>query len=156
MRAPVFLREIDGLETSRNDQLAVLPTLQATRDPAIFAFGDCAACPRGGGASGNVPALAQVAHQQAALLVGNLRHRLGGKPLQDYRYWDRGTLISLASYNAFGKLFGNRIIEGRLAHFFYASLYRMHQSALYSPWRTSRRLLGDAIARNTRPLLKLH
>ncbi|WP_199909873.1 hypothetical protein [Rhodanobacter thiooxydans] len=156
MRAPVFLREIDGLETSRNDQLAVLPTLQATRDPAIFAFGDCAACPRGGGASGNVPALAQVAPQQAALLVGNLRRRLDGKPLQDYRYQDRGTLISLASYNDFGKLFGNRIIEGRLAHFFYASLYRMHQSALYGPWRTSRRLLGDAIARNTRPLLKLH
>lgn len=91
-------------------------------NPVAPAFGDCAACPRGGGANGKLPALAQVAHQQAALLVGNLRRRLDGRPLQDYRYQDHSTLISLASYNAFGKLFGNRVIAGRLAHFFYASL----------------------------------
>jgi NADH dehydrogenase len=48
------------------------------------------------------------------------------------------------------------MIEGWVAHFFYASLYRMHQSALYGSWRTARLMLGNFIAKNTRPLLKLH
>lgn len=156
VRAPDFLRDIDGLETNRHDQLVLLPTLQTTRDPAIFAIGDCAACPLGDGSGRIVPALAQAAHQQATWLAGSLCRQLQGKPLGEYRFKDNGTLVSLASYNTFGKLFGNWVIEGRLAHFFYASLYRMHQSALYGPWRTFRLLLGKVIARNTRPLLKLH
>jgi NADH dehydrogenase len=43
--APDILRHLDGLEVNRANQLVVLPTLQTTRDPSIFAFGDCAAAP---------------------------------------------------------------------------------------------------------------
>ena len=39
IRCPEILREIDGLETNRANQLVVLPTLQATRDVDIFAIG---------------------------------------------------------------------------------------------------------------------
>ncbi|WP_426699965.1 NAD(P)/FAD-dependent oxidoreductase [Rhodanobacter sp. Col0626] len=154
--APAFLRGIDGLESSRSGQLVVTSTLQTTRDPDIFAFGDCAACPVEPGATQNVAALAQAAHQQASLLVRNLQLRLAGKPLQTFRFKDNGTLVSLASRNTFGRVFGNRIIEGRLARFFYVSLYRMHESALYGPWRTLRRMLGSVLTRSSRPLLKLH
>ena len=42
VKAPPFLHEIGGLETTRNNQLVVTPTLQTTRDPDIFAMGDCA------------------------------------------------------------------------------------------------------------------
>lgn len=156
IRAPAFLRELDGLETNRIDQLVVLPTLQTTRDADIFAFGDCAACPLGGSANGNVPPRAQAAHQQSDLLARNLCSRLQGKPLAAYRYQDNGSLVSLASFNAFGSLLGDRVIEGRVAHLFYASLYRMHQSALYGRWRTLRLMVGGFISRNTRPQLKLH
>ena len=45
IKAPDFLRDIDGLETNRINQLVVRPTLQTTRDADIFAIGDCAACP---------------------------------------------------------------------------------------------------------------
>ena len=45
IKAPDFLKEIDGLETNRLNQLIVKTTLQTTRDDNIFAFGDCAACP---------------------------------------------------------------------------------------------------------------
>ncbi len=54
IRAPDFLKDIDGLETNRINQLHVLPTLQTTRDENIFAFGDCAACPQPG-SERNVP-----------------------------------------------------------------------------------------------------
>ncbi|GLQ98735.1 NAD(P)/FAD-dependent oxidoreductase [Dyella mobilis] len=156
IRAPGFLRELDGLESNHLDQLLVRPTLQTTRDDDIFAFGDCASCPLGGDATGNVPPRAQAAHQQAELLAQNVASRLEGKPLRPFQYHDHGSLVSLASYNTFGNLLGNRVIEGWVAHFFYASLYRMHQSALYGHWRTTRLMVGGFIAKNTRPLLKLH
>ena len=48
VKAPDVLKDIDGLETNRINQLVVSATLQTTRDPAIFAIGDCACCPRPG------------------------------------------------------------------------------------------------------------
>lgn len=49
VQAPEFLADIAGLETNQRNQLVVEPTLQTTRDPRIFALGDCAACPAGEG-----------------------------------------------------------------------------------------------------------
>ena len=156
VRAPAFLDAIDGLESNRNGQLVVQSTLQSTRDPAVFAIGDCAACPIERGSSHNVAPLAQAAHQQAQLMARNMQRRLDGVPLLDFRFRDRGTLVSIASHNTFGKLFGNRVIEGRLARLFYVSLYRVHQAALYGYWRTAGLMLGSFISRSSRPKLKLH
>ena len=41
IKAPDFLKDIGGLETNRINQLVVEPTLQTTRDPDIYAIGDC-------------------------------------------------------------------------------------------------------------------
>jgi len=62
IKAPDFLKDLDGLESNRLNQLAVTETLQTTRDPDIFALGDCAACPWPGNERG-VPPTAQAAHQ---------------------------------------------------------------------------------------------
>ena len=156
VRAPTFLAELDGLESNHNGQLVVQSTLQSTRDPAVFAIGDCAACPIERGASHNVAPLAQAAHQQAQLMARNVRRRLTGLLLLDFKFRDRGTLVSIASHNTFGKLFGNRVIEGQLARLFYISLYRVHQAALYGYWRTAGLMLGSFISRSSRPKLKLH
>ena len=48
VKGPEFLRNLDGLEVNRSNQLVVTPTLETTRDPDIFAMGDCASCPREG------------------------------------------------------------------------------------------------------------
>ena len=48
VKAADFLRDLDGLETNRINQLVVLDTLQTTRDSDVFAIGDCAACPQPG------------------------------------------------------------------------------------------------------------
>jgi NADH:ubiquinone reductase (H+-translocating) len=156
VRAPAFLRDIDDLASNRHGQLLVASTLQTTRDSAVFAIGDCAACPIERGSPQNVAALAQAAHQQAALLVKNLQLRLAGRPLLDFKFEDRGTLISIASHNTFGRVFGNWIVEGILARFFYVSLYRVHQAALYGYWRTAWLMLGSLLSSSTRPKLKLH
>jgi len=69
VKAPDFLRDLDGLETNRINQLVVRPTLQTTRDDDVFAMGDCAACPWLGKEGAVVPPRAQAAHQQASHMV---------------------------------------------------------------------------------------
>lgn len=160
IRAPGFLKDLDGLESNRINQLQVRPTLQTTRDDDVFAFGDCAACPQPGSEGRNVPPRAQAAHQQASLLAKSLRLKISGQALPEYRYRDYGSLISLSSFSAVGNLMGNLtgsvMLEGWLARVFYVSLYRMHQMALYGVPRTLLLMLSDRIGRSTEPRLKLH
>jgi NADH:ubiquinone reductase (H+-translocating) len=63
VKGPEFLRNLDGLEVNRINQLVVTPTLQTSADPSIFAIGDCAACPREGHTT-PVPPRAQAAHHR--------------------------------------------------------------------------------------------
>jgi NADH dehydrogenase len=160
VKAPAFLADLDGLESDRINQLAVLPTLQTTRDPNIFAFGDCAACPWSGG-KGNVPPRAQVAHQQASHLVRTLTDRLRGAAPRPWHYRDHGSLVSLGSHNTVGNLMGklvggSMIIEGLIARIMYISLYKMHEVALHG-WRSVALVtLGRRIGRRSKPTVKLH
>ena len=160
IRAPAFLKDIDGLQTNHINQLMVRPTLQTTLDDNIFALGDCASCPADDGRT--VPPRAQAAHQQASLLAKSLKLRLQGKEtrLPEYHYRDYGSLVSLSRYSAVGNLMGSLMgsvkIEGWLARAFYVSLYRMHQVALYGVPRTMSLLVGDRVGRSTEPRLKLH
>ncbi|WP_322067078.1 MULTISPECIES: NAD(P)/FAD-dependent oxidoreductase [Burkholderia] len=147
VKAPDFLSNLAGLESNRINQLVVGATLQTTRDPDIFAFGDCAACPCSG-TDGNVPPRAQAAHQQAAHLVTQMKLKLAGKPLRDYRYRDFGSLVSLGKFSTVGNMMGgpmggSLMIEGMLARVMYESLYKMHELALHG-WP---KVIVDTLAR---------
>ena len=163
IKAPDFLRDLDGLEANSLNQLVVMPTLQTTRDENIFAFGDCAAC-RILGTEEDVPPRAQAAHQQASLLAKSISHRLAGKPLPKYRYVDYGSLVSLSRHHTVGNLMGNLLgratgsamIEGLLARLIYRSLYKMHQIALQGVLRVSLVTLANLLTRGSRPRMKLH
>jgi NADH dehydrogenase len=160
IKAPEVLRGIGGLETNQLNQLAVRPTLQTTRDDDIFAIGDCAACPWPG-RSEPVPPRAQAAHQQASHLARQIPRMLRGQPLQQWRYRDFGSLVSLGNYstvgNLMGKLFGGSLfIEGMFARLMYNSLYKMHQLALHGWIKTGLDTLARLITRRTEPVVKLH
>lgn len=161
VKAPGFLRELDGLETNRLNQLVVHPTLQCTLDPNIFAIGDCAAAPWLGREGMNVPPRAQAAHQQASHLVGQIKRRLRGQPLKPWKYRDFGSLVSLGEYSTVGNLMGalvggNLWVEGLFAGMMYRSLYAMHQVALHGWWKTSVGSASRMLTRSTRPRVKLH
>ena len=161
VKAPDFLRDLDGLETNRINQLVVRPTLQTTRDDDVFAMGDCAACPWLGKEGAVVPPRAQAAHQQASHMVRQMRRRLAGKPLLPWRYRDFGSLVSLGEYSTVGNLMGsltggNLWIEGWFARMVYLSLYKMHELALHGFWKTSLDTLARLITRRTEPHVKLH
>src|SRR5438045_5336275 len=87
VRAPEVLRQLDGLEVNRINQLVVEPSLRTTRDPDVFAIGDCAACPRPGKPT-PVPPRAQAAHQEAAHRVRQTERRLRRGPLLPYTLRD--------------------------------------------------------------------
>ncbi|TLZ11859.1 MAG: NAD(P)/FAD-dependent oxidoreductase, partial [Gammaproteobacteria bacterium] len=125
VKAPEFLKDLDGLETNRANQLIVRPTLQTTRDENIFAIGDCAACPWTG-KDANVPPRAQAAHQQSIHMVKQIANRFAGKRLLPYRYRDFGSLVSLGEYTTVGNLMGalvggSLVIEGYIARLMYMS-----------------------------------
>ncbi len=149
-----------GLETNRINQLVVEPTLQTTRDPNIFAIGDCASAPREGFPQG-VPPRAQAAHQMASHMIHQIEARLDGAPLKPFLYRDFGSLISLGRYTTVGNLMGfalgrSMFIEGYLARMMYRSLYAMHQAALHGNGSTLWRMLTNYIARRPEPGVKLH
>jgi NADH:ubiquinone reductase (H+-translocating) len=158
VKGPSFLASLDGLEANRLNQLVVDQSLRTTRDPNIFAFGDCAACPQPG-SERPVPPRAQAAHQQAYLLAKSFAGRLKGKEPLPFVYKDYGSLISLSNStvgNLMGNLFKSITIEGRLARLAYLSLYRKHQLALHGlPW-VILTALSDLVQRRIRPHLKLH
>jgi len=155
-----FLKEIGGLETNRNNQLVVKPTLQTTRDDRIFAIGDCCACPQPG-AERPVPPRAQAAHQMASTAFENIRRLIGGREPVPFVYKDHGSLVSLARFTTVGSLMGNLVggrmaVEGRLARFVYVSLYRMHLIAIHG-WLKGLLLIAIGhVNQVLRPKLKLH
>jgi NADH dehydrogenase len=160
VKAPEVLRRLDGLEINRINQLVVEPTLQTTRDPAIFAIGDCAACPRPG-TSAPVPPRAQAAHQEAAHMARQIERRLNGEKLRPYTYRDFGSLVSLGRWstvgNLMGFLFGRSIfVEGLFARIMYRSLRLMHDRALGGTPRAVLGLLARALTHRTGPPVKLH
>lgn len=159
IKAPDFLKNLDGLESNRANQLVVRPTLQTVGDDRIFAIGDCAACPWPE-KNTLVPPRAQSAHQMADLVYANIQHLLGGRPLKEYRYKDYGSLVSLGKFSTVGNLMGgiggSLMIEGFIARMVYLSLYKMHQLALFGLFRVGLLSLSHFFRRSVHPKIKLH
>jgi NADH dehydrogenase len=163
IKAPEWLTRLDGLETGRGDQLVVTLTLRTTRDADVFAFGDCAACPwpEAGRDGALVPPRAQAARQQAMLLVKSMHARLDGKPLPQFHFRDLGSLVSLGELSAVGTLMGRLVggsllIQGLIARWMYASLYKLHQVAILGYLGVALDTVGRFLRRHTEPRVKLH
>jgi len=169
VKGAAFLSEL-GLETNRNNQIIVRPTMQSIDDDRIFALGDCCSyIPEG--AERPIPPRAQAAHQMADTVFENLTLAMKNakrvkdgktqKPLKPFLYQDNGSLVSLSRFSTVGSLMGNLVggsmaVEGRLARFIYTSLYSMHLLAIHG-WIKGLSLMAiGRVNRIVRPRLKLH
>jgi NADH dehydrogenase len=97
----------------------------------------------------------------AATAFENLRRSMDGRPLKDFDYKDRGSLVSLSRFSTVGTLMGNLVggrmaVEGRLARMIYLSLYRMHLLAIHGWIKGSALIAVGHVNRVVRPRLKLH
>lgn len=160
VKGPEVLGNLDGLEVSKANQLVVTDTLQTTKDPNIFAMGDCAyLVPEG--ATSAIPPRAQAAHQEASHLYVEIQRKLKGEELRPFHYRDFGSLVSLGHYSTVGSLMGfivggSFIVEGLFARLMYRSLYKMHEIALHGPWKVFLDSLSRSLTRRTEPVVKLH
>jgi NADH:ubiquinone reductase (H+-translocating) len=159
IKAPDVLASLDGLSVNRINQVKVSRSLQSETDPNVFAIGDCASCSWTEGRM--VPPRAQAAHQQATYLARALRARVKEQSFGEFRYTDHGSLVSLGSLSAVGNLMGgviggNILIEGLVAKFMYAALYRKHLAAVCGRRRMVVDLVAHGLRRVAMPSVKLH
>ena len=158
IKAPDWMKNLDGLETNHINQLVVDPFLK-TSDENIYAIGDCAACPWVG-QGGNVPPRAQAAHQQASTLAKTIVNRLKNKPAVEFVYHDYGSLVSLGKFSTVGSLMGSLMgtvsVGGFIAYLVYLSLYKMHQVAIHGYFRTTMLTLSNLFRRSTHAKIKMH
>jgi len=160
VKAASLLSELDGLETTRGNQLSVLPTLRTTYDFSVYAVGDCSSVSVGEGPR-SPPPTAQVAHQQAKYLIRYLPEAvMHGVSPPDFQYRDGGALVSLAEYDAYGSLgkfgfFKGTTIHGRLAQLGHVLLYRSHQARIHGFWSGSLLWLVDRLNARARARIRL-
>ena len=151
---------LDGLEVSRSNQLVVKPTLETTRDPNVFAFGDCCYLVPDG-EQWPIPPRAQAAHQQADHMLSQIALRIKGESLTPFKYHDFGSLVSLGHYSTVGTMMGfiggrSLFFEGLFAKLMYRSLYKMHEVALHGYVKVALDTLSRLLVRRTEPQVKLH
>lgn len=161
VKSPDFLSSL-GLETNKQNQFIVNGNLQ-TSDKFIFALGDCACvkwinAPKEGL---NVPPRAQSAHQMSDYLVKNLINIINDKKVEDFKYKDFGSLISLGSSETVGTLMGflqgkSLFVEGKIAKLMYIHLYQHHQIKINGFIPAFFLLLGKLIQKRFKPKVKLH
>jgi NADH dehydrogenase len=155
IKAPDFLRDLDGLETDSINRLVVRPTMQTTRDDDIFAIGDCAHCVLPD-MKEPLPPRAQTAREEADYMVKLLKARLRGAPLPVFKYRDFGSLVSLADYRTLGVVLNGLKLEGLFARLAYLSLHKRHLQAVYGSFKVALDTIGNAFTRHTEPRIKLH
>ncbi|MCG9756708.1 NAD(P)/FAD-dependent oxidoreductase [Shewanella insulae] len=159
VKAPDFIKQIEGLNLNRANQILVRPTLQAQGHDDLYVIGDCCACEQPDGSF--VPPRAQSAHQMAQCVERNILNDLKGLSLSEYEYVDHGSLVNLSRFSTVGSLMGNltkdsMFVEGKIARFMYISLYRMHQKAIHGVAKTFALWLVEKMMRVVRPRMKLH
>lgn len=128
VKGPDFLKQIEGMDIAKTNQLIIKSTLQSVQDDNIFVIGDCAYYQQ---QDGNVvPPTAQAANQMAKICALNIERSLKGLSLKHFTYHNKGTIIALAD-TAYGVIYMTRkiriIVAGKIALLMHHILYRMHQ-----------------------------
>jgi NADH dehydrogenase len=157
-----WLRNLDGLEVNRANQLVVATTLATTRDPDIFALGDCAAA-RGRRRTRRRDPAAARAGRTAAGIAPREEHR--GAPLRASRCRRSRSPISdrscrwasVGGGHADGRLIGGSLlVQGLIARWMYVSLYKLHQVAIYGYLRVALDTVSRIVRHRLEPRVKLH
>ncbi len=90
-----------------NGRVAVDPTMQVTNYPYVFAIGDAA------GAKGTdgkfLPMVAPVAMQQARFVAKQIARLTSQKPLEKFKYIDKGSMATIGRHKAVVEVKGIRI-----------------------------------------------
>jgi NADH dehydrogenase len=151
--------QLKGLQIGRGRRIVCDSFLRCQGVENIYALGDCAGIldPKTGQ---QLPATAQVAHQQASHLVGEILASHRGHPPTPFKYRPMGSLVSLGPASAAAEFPTPRrgviTFSGALPKVFYVSLQLLHRAALLGWVRAVALSLADSLRRITAPPVKLH
>ena len=111
------------ISTSPRGQIIVNKSLHVEEDKTLFAIGDVAYFEDKDGKM--ILPTAQNAKQQAKSVAKNIKRILEDKPLNKYKFQNRGVLVDLADKNAVGNAFGIGV-KGRRAYSLKRTVNSMH------------------------------
>jgi NADH dehydrogenase len=143
-----------GVETDRSGRVKVGPDLLAPGHPDIYVIGDAAHAEQDGE---QLPGVAPVAMQQGRYVAKAIRSRLASRPVEPFRYRDKGNLATVG--RAFAILDMGRLkLSGFIAwllwvglHIWYLIGFRNKLSVFfqwayaYFTWQRSARLITGPI-----------
>ncbi len=102
----------------KHGRLKVTPMLQLPHFPEVFAGGDCAV-----DLENPLPATAQVAYQQGAMIARNLKAISEGRSLSPAHISLRGTLLKLGLAESVAEIFDRFEVKGTLGHLIRIATY---------------------------------
>jgi len=94
---------LTGLRTASNGQIPALPTLQVEGHPETYVVGDLARFEEDGHP---LPMIAPVAIQQGTHVAGNIIRQINGLPPRNFRYRDRGKMVTIGRNSGAAHLLG--------------------------------------------------
>lgn len=103
-----------------NGRISTEPSLQVVGTQGVFALGDVSLVQTPD--TKGYPSVAQVAVQQANVVASNIMAYTQNKPLKQFSYHSKGTLVSLGQWYAVGTIFGMSF-SGKLMWWIWRTVY---------------------------------
>jgi NADH dehydrogenase len=101
-----------GVPLDKAGRVKVEPTLNVPGHEDVFVIGDLASVVQDGKP---VPGIAPAAMQMGRHVAKNILHRLAGRPLEPFRYHDKGSFAVIGRGSAIGVLYDKVRVSGKLA-----------------------------------------
>ncbi|KFA89050.1 NAD(P)/FAD-dependent oxidoreductase [Archangium violaceum] len=101
-----------GVPLDKAGRVKVEPPLNIPGHEDVFVIGDLASLVQDGKP---VPGIAPAAMQMGRHVAKNIRHRLAGRPLEPFRYHDKGSFAVIGRGSAIGVLYDKVRLSGRPA-----------------------------------------
>jgi NADH dehydrogenase len=99
-----MLGELSGAQVDKAGRVRVEPDLTLPGHPEVLALGDMVSVSDGKGGALALPGLAPVAIQEGAYAGRLIAHRLSGKPVRAFRYFDKGNLATVGRGSAVAEI----------------------------------------------------
>ena len=118
-----------GVDAASNGRLLVGPDLSITGRLDAYAIGDAAAVPWGPGAKDPravCPQLAQVAIQSGRHAAAQIVNRVEGRPVEPFRYHDKGIMATIGRKAAITELPRGLIVTGTLGWLAWLGLHLLY------------------------------
>ena len=114
-------------QIGRQKKIAVLPTLQLTNHPQVFAIGDLATIIS---QEKSLSGVAPEALQQGVYVARAIQRQLNGKKLQPFNYFNKGRLAIIGGYSGVGQI-GIFQLKGFFPWFFWLAVHLVY----FPDWR---------------------